>query len=115
MLKQDVFGSHGYIYWFLAIVIIGAIGYVPRLRPISYGLLALVVIVLFLSQGSFFQKFNQALAQIGPSAQGSTTTPSQTPGSPVTLFNSTNVIPSLTSPSITQAPTTVPLTTEIPQ
>lgn len=84
MLRQDVFpgGGKGYLYWFVAIFLIGAIGYEPKLRPISRGLLVLVVLVLLISQGGFFAKFSQALGQIGQGVgSGSTATPGTTFGS----------------------------------
>ena len=112
MLSSDIFGAKGFVYWFLAIFIIGAIGYYRPLKPVSNLFLVLVVLILFISEGGFFQKFTQAIQQINPSGAG---TSSQTPGSPTTLYNGPNAISSLTSPDITQAPTTTPLPTEIPQ
>jgi hypothetical protein len=43
----------------LAILLIGAIGYIPNLRPISRGFMALVIVVFLLSnQGLFIQLTN---------------------------------------------------------
>lgn len=38
----------GYAKWALAIVLIGAIGFIPNMRPISRALLALVLVVIVL-------------------------------------------------------------------
>lgn len=75
LIHGDFTGPDNFIYWFLAIVIIGAIGYIPKLKGISTGLLVLVVVVLFLKKGNtsgvgggFFQQFSKA---IGTSTSGS--------------------------------------------
>jgi hypothetical protein len=52
LLQSDFTGSDNFLYWFLVILVIGAIGYVPKLKPFSVAFLALVVIVLFLSKGN---------------------------------------------------------------
>jgi hypothetical protein len=65
----DFIGKDNFIFWFLSILIIGAIGYIPKMKPISDGFLILVILVLFLkrgqpgvSGGGFFEQFNQAIA-----------------------------------------------------
>lgn len=78
-------GSVSYLYWLAAIFIIGAIGYDERIRPISDGFLALVIIVLLVhagdpkgNGGGFFNQFKNALIQIG----GTTATPIGNASSP---------------------------------
>lgn len=58
MLKNDVpkFGV-----WAVAIFVVGAIGYIPKLKDISNAFLVLIVVVLFLSNKGFFSQFNQAI------------------------------------------------------
>lgn len=70
LLADDFTGSDNFIFWFLSIVAIGAIGYVPKLKPISDGFLILVILTLFLKKGTGF--FDQFQKQI-------TTTQSATP------------------------------------
>lgn len=68
LLEGEFTGSDGqkaFIPWFLAILIIGAIGYIPDLKPISTGFLALVILTLILKNGGFFDKFNQAFGITG--------------------------------------------------
>lgn len=56
LVKADFTGSDPFYKWILAILLIGAIGYVPNLRPISRGFMALVIVVFLLSnQGLFTQ------------------------------------------------------------
>lgn len=62
LLVGDFTGPNNFVYWFLSIIVIGAIGYVPRLKPLSEGFMILVILVLFLSKGTGF--FDQFQAQI---------------------------------------------------
>jgi hypothetical protein len=80
MLAGDIFGSQGYLYWFLAIISIGAVGYIKPLKPASDAFLVLLLLVLFLANGGVFAKIGPAIAAIKPSsnttsANGTTSTP----------------------------------------
>lgn len=68
LLKNDLTGKNSYLSWVIAILIIGAIGYVEELKPISRAFMVLVIVVLFLSNGGFFQKFQQ---QVFPATNNS--------------------------------------------
>lgn len=68
LVKGDFSGQGNFVFWVVSLLIIGAVGYVPKLKPISDGFLVLVIIVLFLTKGNpngvgggFFSKFSQAL------------------------------------------------------
>lgn len=62
LLKGDITGKNNFIYWIISILIIGAVGYIPNLKPVSRAFLALVIIVLFLqNKGGVFAQFTQAL------------------------------------------------------
>lgn len=68
-LKSDFTGPDNFIYWGLALFIVGGVGYYKPLKPMSNAFLGLIVIVLFLSNRGFFQKFLeqiQSTSQIGP-------------------------------------------------
>ena len=63
-----------FIFWFVAIFLIGALGYIPKLKPLSTAFMALVILVLFLSKGKgFFPQFTSALgtASTAPAATAS--------------------------------------------
>ena len=82
LLKGDFTGQDNFIFWLIAILIIGAIGYVPKLKPISTGFLVLIILVLFLKKGSstglgggFFSQF---ISGISTTDQSSTSTTSST-------------------------------------
>lgn len=62
LLAKDFTGPDNFIFWFLSIVVIGAVGYIPKMKPISDGFLILVILTLFLKKGTgFFDQFNKQI------------------------------------------------------
>ena len=61
LIKSEFTGKNNFVYWVLSILIVGAIGYIEPLKPISRAFLLLIVIVLFLANKGVFEQFNQAL------------------------------------------------------
>ena len=68
LLKADFTGPANFGYWVVVLLVLGAIGYIERLKPLSDGLLVLLILVLFLTRGrpgaaggGFFEKFAAAL------------------------------------------------------
>jgi hypothetical protein len=59
LLKSDFAGSGSFIPWLVSLLVIGGLGYVKSIKPITDAFLVLVIIVLFLSNGGFFAKFAQ--------------------------------------------------------
>lgn len=51
LVKGDFSGPANFFWWVAALLIIGFIGYVPKLRPLSDGLLVLILLALVLSRG----------------------------------------------------------------
>jgi hypothetical protein len=78
LLHDDLTGPNNYIYWMLSILILGALGYIDALRPLSRAFLVLVIVVLVLKEGNpnqtgggFFQQFQHAISKItSPTATG---------------------------------------------
>lgn len=69
LLKGDLAGQNNFIYWILAILLIGALGYVKDFATLSKAFLGLVIVVLILAEdkqgnGGFFTKFQQAIGTI---------------------------------------------------
>lgn len=56
LVKADFTGQPNYLEWVIAILLIGAVGYIPKLEPISRGFMVLVVVGLFLSNKGFFDQ-----------------------------------------------------------
>lgn len=83
LIQGDFTGSQNFIFWLVAILLIGALGYVKKLQPISTAFLFLVVLVLILTRGNpsavgggFFTRFTsaiQATQQASPTAATGTT------------------------------------------
>jgi hypothetical protein len=64
LLKEDFRpsdNSPGFHVWVLAIVGLGALGYVKPLKGLANGFLVLVILGLILSNGGFFTQFTAAL------------------------------------------------------
>ena len=61
-LKKDFSGSTGFIYWIAAIMIVGVIGYIKPMQTVSRAMLALILVVIFLTHSGVFSQFNSALS-----------------------------------------------------
>lgn len=79
LVAGDFTGPGNFVYWMLAIIIIGAVGYIPKVQPLSVAFITLLILVLVLARGNpnsagggFFQKFVSAIG-VG------TTQPAATP------------------------------------
>ena len=101
-LYQDMFGgsssgnnSTGFIYWALALVIVGLIGYIPEAKKPADFFMALVILGMILANGGFFTQLQQAI-QAGPSTPASANPLQAVPiaGSPSWL---SSAIPAVTS------------------
>lgn len=68
LLALDFTGPNNFIFWFLSILVIGALGYIPKAKPLSDGFLILVILVLFLKKGQsgrgggFFEQFQRQIS-----------------------------------------------------
>jgi hypothetical protein len=71
LLKGDFTGTNPFWKWLLAILLIGGIGYIPTLRPISRGFMALVIVVFALSNKGLFTQLQNTFSQTS-STQGKT-------------------------------------------
>jgi hypothetical protein len=68
-IKDDFTGPNNFIYWGLALFLIGALGYFKPMKPLSNAFLGLVILVLFISNRGFFSKF---MEQIGSTQSAQT-------------------------------------------
>lgn len=67
LLKDDFTGNNPFWKWLLAIFLIGAVGYIPNLRPISRAFMALVIVVFLLSNKGLFDNLKSVFAKQGMS------------------------------------------------
>ena len=64
LVKGDLTGPNNFLEWIFAIAIVGAIGYIPKLKPLSVALLALILLAIFLKKGQgFFAQAQKAIGQ----------------------------------------------------
>lgn len=60
-ISTDVLGQDGFLAWATAILAIGAIGYIPGLKPASRYLLLLIGVVMVVRNGGIFANAQAAL------------------------------------------------------
>jgi hypothetical protein len=101
LLKADFKGQGNLLYWMVSILLIGAVGYIPDLKPVSRAFLVLVVIVLFLKSGGVFTQFTQAL--------GATQNQSAVPTSATPASSGSGSAAGSTGSAVGQLPTVGPL------
>lgn len=63
LVAGDFTGPNNFIYWFLAIAVVGAIGYVKPLEPFSRGFMVLIVLSIVLTKNhpNIVASFQKAL------------------------------------------------------
>lgn len=63
LLKEDFTGPNNFFQWMIALALIGAIGFLPKMKGFSTMLLALVLLAIFLKRGvGFFDQLQNAMA-----------------------------------------------------
>lgn len=78
LVGGDFSGPGNFLYWVVALALVGAIGYVPKAKPVSTLFIVLILLVLVLKRGTatgttpgVFQQLVNALKTTGtPSATG---------------------------------------------
>lgn len=70
LLKYDFWQRqpHGFVYWFIAIVVLGSLGYIPSLKSLSRMFLILVLVVLLLENKGFFAQLQSFIKSAGGKA-----------------------------------------------
>lgn len=65
LIKGDFTGSPNYLSWMLAILFIGALGYVEPIKPVSRIFLFLILVVLFFKADTgFFPQLTKEIQNI---------------------------------------------------
>lgn len=90
LVVGDFKGPGNFFYWIVALLIIGSIGYVKKLKPVSDLFLALIILVLVLKRGNpsgagggFFAQFTAALQTTAASNIPNVGATTGLPGNPV--------------------------------
>jgi hypothetical protein len=72
LLEADFTGSNNFFEFLIAIVLLGSLGFIPKLRGVSIALMSLVIVVIFLNDGTgFFSQLKTSLSK----TEGATVTP----------------------------------------
>lgn len=67
LVKGDFTGSHSFLIWIAAIAIVGGMGYIPKLKPLSIAFMTLLLIVLFLSNHGVIKRLSDFVQNVpGP-------------------------------------------------
>lgn len=64
LLKGDFTGSQSFFIWIGALLVIGFVGYIPKMKGLSEGFLLLVLLAFTLSNRGVFDPNNGFFAQI---------------------------------------------------
>lgn len=64
-ISKDFTGQGSFVWWALALLMAGIIGYVEKLRPLSAAFMGLILVVLLLKNKDFFTQLTSAF-QKGP-------------------------------------------------
>lgn len=59
LFKGDFTGTNSYLTWVAALAVIGGIGYIPKLKPLSIALMTLLLLVIVISRKGIFDKLQQ--------------------------------------------------------
>lgn len=74
LLKADFTGQPNFVEWMLALVLIGSVGYIPKMQPIARGFLVLVIIGMLLSNKGFFVQLGNVFNKTNTQQQTNTST-----------------------------------------
>jgi hypothetical protein len=62
LVKGDFSGTNSFVPWIASLTFLWFIGFIPGFRPVSRGLMVLVLVTLFLKRGTgFFDQLNKQL------------------------------------------------------
>lgn len=62
LIHGDFTGQNNFLYWLLGLGLVGAIGYIPKLKSFSTAFLTLIIVAILLSHKGFFADLQSALA-----------------------------------------------------
>jgi hypothetical protein len=94
LVQGDFTGQNNFVFWLLAMFIVGGIGYFPKLKSASTAMLGLVIIVLFIKRGNpsgvgggFFSQFTSAINTTATASPSALNTAAATGTTPATATN----------------------------
>jgi pheromone shutdown protein TraB len=89
LVKGEFTGSNNFLYLAASIGIVGAVGYIDKMRSISNVFLGLVIVAIIFSHAGFFSSLVSQLSQTKTATISTATTlPTLTPLTPLTPLSS---------------------------
>lgn len=87
-LAKDFSGTNNFFFWMAGIGAVGALGYIPKLETFSRLFIGLLIVVMALRNGGFFNQFENALAtaQAPASASAAPASVAPTTGSSIGTY-----------------------------
>lgn len=86
LIIGDLTGTPNFLVWVAVLMIIGILGYIPKFQNASRAFIALLLLVLFVANGGFFDKFKQAVTGAKASPLPTSTEPKFSGPLPITIF-----------------------------
>lgn len=81
LVRGDFSGPGNFMYWVVALIVLGAIGYIPKAKPVANLFIVLILIVLVLKRGNssgvgggVFQQLTSALGATNTATQNASLT-----------------------------------------
>ncbi len=110
LLKDEFTGSGSFIQWFIAIMVLGLVGYYKPIRPLTDGLIGLVILTMILNEqtkNNIFKAFETALQNTTPSPSGNAASSNATVSGAATATNPiANLVKALQNGSVFTPPPT---------
>lgn len=78
LVKGDFTGHNSFLVWIAAIAVVGGVGYIPKLKPVSVAFMTLLLIVLFLSNKGVIKQLQSFVQNPQASPAGGTTSSAST-------------------------------------
>jgi hypothetical protein len=74
LFQGDFTGKNNFIYWMIAMLVLGALGYIEQLKNLSRLFIVLVLVVLLLDNRGFFAQLQSFINSTQNAAPSSSTT-----------------------------------------
>lgn len=81
LIQGDFTGTNNFVYWLIAILLVGALGQVKAIKPLSNAFLTLIIVAVLLSHKGVIAQFQAAISTTG----GTSSNTSETTGASTSL------------------------------
>lgn len=81
LLASEFTGPDSFVQWFLAVMVIGLTGYIPKVKPVSDAMLVLILVVMVIAKGNPKSAGGGLFAKLEEAFQQTKATPARRPAS----------------------------------